>query len=296
MTDPDPSPNPHPTSRPPGPRAAHQAVATHQAVNGTTLYVEVRGAGPAILLIPGGAEDAEGWRPVAERLARHTVVTYDRRGTQRSGREAWPGGGSAQHADDAAALLANLGLQDAVVFGGSSGGIVAIQLATRHPPLVRRALVYEPGYLRCVPEGAKLHRLAIDAVRRHLECHPRDWAGAQAALVRVAERAAGARSGGFLEHSAATDWYARREAANSEAMVRDDVPILTAECIDEAALASLRAEVRFAYGTDSPALFRLIATRLAAVRGDAPDVIEGVGHALYLQPEAAAAYIGDHSG
>ena len=290
MTDLDPSTNPHAMSGSPAPRVAQRAV------NGTTLHVEVRGTGPAILLIPGGAEDAEGWRPVAERLAGHTVVTYDRRGTLRSGRVAWPGGGSAQHADDAAALLASLGLRDVVAFGGSSGGIVAVQLAIRHPTLVRRALVYEPGYLRCVPEGEELHRLAIDAVRTHLESHPRDWAGAYAELVRVAEPAADARPDGFLEHPAGMDWYARREAANSEAMVRDDVPILTSERIDKAALASLRVEVRFAHGTGSPALFRVIATRLAAVRGDAPDVIESVGHALYVHPVAAAAYIGDRSG
>ncbi len=37
-------------------------------VNGTTLHVEVRGSGPAILIIHGGGEDAEVWRAVAERL------------------------------------------------------------------------------------------------------------------------------------------------------------------------------------------------------------------------------------
>ena len=42
---------------------------------------------------------------VAERLEDHTVVTYDRRGTLRSGRDDWPGAGSSQHADDAAAVL-----------------------------------------------------------------------------------------------------------------------------------------------------------------------------------------------
>ena len=43
----------------------------------------------------------------AESLAAagYEVVTYDRRGTGRSGREDWPGGGAAQHADDAAALI-----------------------------------------------------------------------------------------------------------------------------------------------------------------------------------------------
>ena len=267
-----------------------------QAVNGTTLYVELRGAGPAMLLIPGGAEDAEGWRPVAERLAGHTVVTYDRRGTLRSGREGWPGGGSAQHADDAAALLGSLGLRDVVVFGGSSGGIVAVQLALRHPALVRRALVYEPGYLRCVQGGEELHRLGIDSVRTHLEGHPRDWAGAYEALVRGVGPAVQVSPDGFLAPPTGKDWYARREAANGEAMVRDDIPILTAERIDETSLASLPVEVRFAHGTESPALFQDIATRLAAVRGDAPDVIERVGHGLYFQPEAAAEYIRGRSG
>lgn len=91
------NPHAHPTA--PAPRTKRLRA------NGTTLYAEVRGTGPAILVIPGGAEDAEGWRPVAESLTGHTVVTYDRRGTLRSGRDGWPGGGSAQHADDAAALL-----------------------------------------------------------------------------------------------------------------------------------------------------------------------------------------------
>jgi pimeloyl-ACP methyl ester carboxylesterase len=257
------------------------------------LYVEVRGTGPAILLIPGGAEDAEGWRPVAERLAGHTVVTYDRRGTLRSGRADWPGRGSAQHADDAAALLTALGLADVLVFGGSSGGIVALQLAHRHPALVRRALVYEPGYLRCVLEGEDLQRRAIDVVRGHLDAHPADWAGAYEAVMRIVAPAidAGDRIGAPLPGA---DWYARREAANGEAMVRDDVPILTAERLDEAALAATPVDVRFAHGAESPTLFRDIATRLAGIRGDAPDVIEGTGHALYLHPAAAASYIGDH--
>ncbi len=288
--EPDLRSNPDADPTAPPPRIARQAVI------GTTLYVELRGAGPAILLIPGGAEDAEGWRPVAERLAGHTVVTYDRRGTLRSGRESWPGGGSAQHADDAAALLGSLGLWDVVVFGGSSGGIVAVQLALRHPALVRRALAYEPGYLRCVPGGEELHRLAIDSVGSHLEGHPRDWAGAYEAFVRGVGPAVDVGTDEFLAAPSGKDWYARREAANSEAMVRDDIPILTAEQIDEASLASLPVEVRFAHGTGSPALFRDIATRLAAVRGDAPDVIEGVGHALYFHPEAAAAYIRGRSG
>jgi pimeloyl-ACP methyl ester carboxylesterase len=272
------------------PRAPAPRIGVHR-VNGTTLYAEVRGAGPAVLIVPGGAADAEGWRPVAERITGRTVVTYDRRGTLRSGTDDWPGAGSAQHADDAAGLLRALGLRDVVVFGGSSGGIVAVQLALRHPALVGRALVYEPGYLRCVPGGEVLQRGVRAAIEAHLARHPSDWVGAYAAFARGQASAPGG-----LIAPADSDWYARREELNAEAFIRDDVAILTTELPDDGALASLAVEVRFAHGTSSPAVFRDIATHLAAVRADRPDVIEGAGHALYLQPDAAAAYIHRRSG
>jgi pimeloyl-ACP methyl ester carboxylesterase len=53
----------------------------HHPVNGTNLYAEVRGSGPAVILIGAADEDAEIYRPIAERLVHRTVVTYERRGT-----------------------------------------------------------------------------------------------------------------------------------------------------------------------------------------------------------------------
>lgn len=266
------------------------------AVNGTTLHAEVRGDGPAVLIIAGGAEDAEGWRPVAERLPGHTVVTYDRRGTFRSGREDWPGRGCAQHADDAAALLGRLGLRDVVVFGGSSGGIIAIQLGLRHPELVRRVLAFEPGYLRCVPGGEHLHRLASAAIETHLALHPEDWAGAYRALDAAVSIALASGPGGFLAPPMGLEWYAEREDRNAEPFVRDDASILTAEAVDEASITSPCVELRVACGSGSPALFHDIAAHLASLRGAEPDIVEGVGHAIYHHPDAAARYILVHSG
>jgi len=255
-------------------------------VNGTTLYAEVRGEGPAVLLIPGGAEDAEGWRAVAERIPGRTVVTYDRRGTLRSGRQDWPGRGSAQHADDAAALVRALGLADLVVFGGSSAGVIVIHLAIRHPTLVRRALVYEPGYLTLTVDGERLRSLVLVATDAHLRSHPGDWVGAYRAFTRAVAPAAGS-----LTASAERYWFGKREERNAEAMVRDDIPLLTAEAVDAAALASTPVDVRFAYGSETSPVFREIAVRLAAVRGVLPHVIPGVGHAIYLHADAAAAYL-----
>ncbi len=265
-------------------------IALHR-VNGTTLYAEVRGSGPAVLLIPGGAEDAEGWRAISERLPGHTVVTYDRRGTLRSGRDDWPGRGSAQHADDAAALLARLGLCDVVVFGGSSGGIIAIQVALRHPGMVRRVLVFEPGYLRCVPSGERLQRVAVAAIETHLAQHPSDWKGAYAALDEAVSHALEPGSAGLLAPRVGREWYAERESANAEPFVRDDAPLLTAESIDEAAVTSLDLDIRSAHGTLSPQVFHEVAIHVAALRSDQPDVVDGAGHAIYLDPDVAARYL-----
>ena len=265
-------------------------------VNGTILYAEVRGSGPAVLLIHAGGEDAEQWRPVAERLTGFTVVTYDRRGTLRSGRDAWPGGGSAQHADDAAGLLGALGVDDVLVFGASSGGIPALQLALRHPELIRRALVYEPGYFRQVPGGEEFQRPANKAVADHLAAHPDDWVGAWAACLRAVARATNAGPRGFFTPPPGKEWYAEREDANAEALVVDDVPILTRELVDEKELATAPVDIRFSFGTASLPIFREIATHLASVRNTAPDAIDRVGHSMPYLPDAAAAYIRTRSG
>ena len=265
-------------------------------VNGTILYAEVRGSGPAVLLIHAGGEDAEQWRPVAERLTGFTVVTYDRRGTLRSGRDAWPGGGSAQHADDAAGLLGTLGVDDVLVFGASSGGIPALQLALRHPELIRRALAYEPGYFRQVPGGEEFQRPANKAVADHLAAHPDDWVGAWAACRRAVARATNAGPRGFFTPPPGKEWYAEREDANAEALVVDDVPILTRELVDEKELATAPVDIRFSFGTASLPIFREIATHLASVRNATPDAIDGVGHSMPYLPDAAAAYIRTRSG
>jgi pimeloyl-ACP methyl ester carboxylesterase len=260
-------------------------------INGTRLYAEVRGSGPAVLLIHAGAEDAEGWRPIAERLTGFSVVTYDRRGTLRSDRDDWPGGGSAQHADDAAGLLKALGLDDAVVLGYSSSGNIALEVALRHAELVRRALVYEPGYLLLLSDPENTHRRLTEAASEHLVDNPYDWAGAYAAVMRAFVLGSEIPADAPATPTQSRSWYDQRERDNAEALLRDDIPILTAEMVDPAELASSTADIRFSFGTEARPIFRDIAAHLAAVRNIVPDVLNGVGHFLYYHPEVAAAYI-----
>jgi pimeloyl-ACP methyl ester carboxylesterase len=57
----------------------------------------------------------------------------------------------AGHADDAAELLESLGAIPATVLGFSSGGVIALALAARHPALIRQAIVWEPPALSVLP-------------------------------------------------------------------------------------------------------------------------------------------------
>jgi pimeloyl-ACP methyl ester carboxylesterase len=72
-------------------------------------------------------------------------VTYDRRGNSRS---LMDGPDERQrievHADDAHRLLTAVGGGPAYVFGNSSGAIVGLELAARHPEQVRVLVAHEP--------------------------------------------------------------------------------------------------------------------------------------------------------
>ena len=267
-------------------------------INGCRLYAEVRGRGRGLLLVGASSDDAEMFRPIAERLTDFTVVTYDRRGTLRSGRDNWPCD-AAQHADDAAGLLTLLGLTGADVFGASAGGIVAVQLALRHPAVTRRVLAFEPGYLAHSASGRALRAQAVEAVDEHLRRRPGDWRGAMAATsVAATPRARKSQaSHGLLDPPVGLEWYATRGDTLAENFVRDDIPA-TGEVVDLSALAGSGVDLRFSYGTESHPAFREIVaelTQAAALNrtggATGPDRIEGVGHVAFYTPDIIAAYI-----
>jgi pimeloyl-ACP methyl ester carboxylesterase len=124
-------------------------------VPGATLYYEIRGTGPVLLCIPGGPTDAGMFTDLAGRLAdRYTVVTYDPRGHSRSTLDGEPEDiPVSAHADDAAALLAEIGGEQANVYGSSGGGTIGLELVTRHPELLRTLVAHEAPVFELLPDA-----------------------------------------------------------------------------------------------------------------------------------------------
>jgi 3-oxoadipate enol-lactonase len=109
--------------------------------NGIRLYVEDDGSGPPLLLIMGLGASLETW--VAQRQAfaeRYRVIAFDNRGAGRSASPPPPWTVPAMAAD-AVGLLDTLGIERAHVVGVSMGGMIAQELAIRHPERVARLVI-----------------------------------------------------------------------------------------------------------------------------------------------------------
>jgi esterase len=123
-------------------------------VNGVRLHYEERGSGAAILGVHGAGSSALLWEEAAERLSElGRAIVYDRRGCSRSERpEPYDVTSVREHAHDARELLRALDAEPAVLIGRSYGGTVALELALRHPELVRGLALLEAGPMGLSPE------------------------------------------------------------------------------------------------------------------------------------------------
>jgi pimeloyl-ACP methyl ester carboxylesterase len=133
-------------------------------VPGATLYYEVRGSGPVLLMIPGGPMDADGFAGIAEIMADgYTVVTYDCRGNSRSPMEtSWDDLTVGLFADDAVRLLDAIGPEAAYVLGSSGGATYGLDLVARYPGRVRTLVAHEPPVSELLPDAARYHALNED--------------------------------------------------------------------------------------------------------------------------------------
>lgn len=114
-------------------------------VNGVRLFYELSGTSEVpLVLVHGSWVDASNWGFVVPGLAESfKVLVYDRRGHSRSELPNRPGSVD-EDGDDLAALLEALDLAPAHVVTSSSGGNIALRLATRRPEVFRSLTCHEP--------------------------------------------------------------------------------------------------------------------------------------------------------
>jgi pimeloyl-ACP methyl ester carboxylesterase len=98
-------------------------------VNDININYETTGKGPALVLISGLGYPQWQWHKMVPFLAEHfQVITFDNRGVGETDKPAGPY--SAQLlASDTVALLDELGIQKAAIFGHSMGGYIAQSMA-----------------------------------------------------------------------------------------------------------------------------------------------------------------------
>jgi len=138
-------------------------------VPGASLYYEVRGTGPLVVLA-GAPMDADPFAALADLLATdHTVLTTDPRGVNRS-TLADPDQDSSprDRADDVARLITHLDAGPAIVLGSSGGAVTALALAEARPELVHTVVAHEPPLCELLDDRAQLAAATDDMIATYL--------------------------------------------------------------------------------------------------------------------------------
>jgi 3-oxoadipate enol-lactonase len=259
-------------------RTTEEAI-TFVRVDGSDLYYEELGGGIPILLIHPGGATASTWGRAVDDLAQvGRVLTYDRRGYERSGGE--PAHSIRAHTDDAAALLEALRTPPAVAVGISVSATIAIDLALRRPDLVRAVVAHESPWRvsrqpPTIPQLTALARMGWLAARgRH--------ADAVAAFLRFAYSY---RDGGTAWDAFPEEW--RRAAAENAQAALVDFRIAVGGYPSAKELATVTRPVLCAYGARSNTPLVRVARSLARVIPTAHlTEIRGAAHAAAFDAPA----------
>jgi 3-oxoadipate enol-lactonase len=262
----------------------------HVDLAGLRLHHLRRGEGEPLLLIQGMSGTHLSWgEPFEAALAGAglELITYDHRGVGHSARVD-EGFSIVQLADDAAGLLDALELERAHVLGISMGGMVAQELALRHPQRLRTLT------LGCTYCGGPEGRLAGDEVATGL---------GQALLSGDRERAlrAGYRCNLSQAFTADPANYEPFRTMATTLPVPVAVIMLQMQAIQghdtSARLPGLEVPTLVIHGTEDRMLPLANGELIARlVPGARLERLEGVGHMFWWeQPERSARLVAEHA-
>ncbi|MFO1313276.1 MAG: alpha/beta hydrolase [Burkholderiales bacterium] len=254
-------------------------------VNGYPLaFVEAGARLPALVLVHGSMSDLRAFQfqvPALARSARTISLSLRHFHPER-----WDGSGDdftvERHAEDVAAFIEARGLGPVHLLGHSRGGAVALQVALRHPSLVRTLMLSDPGGLEALlppsPEGEAMARQSAEMFAR---LRDNLAAGdAQAALRR------------FVEDLNGPGAWERRTPEQRQLML-DNVGTGPA-CAQRPAftpdeIASLAMPILAMTGSASPARYRLMLEAMRAQNRNVAGIVtvQGAAHSMHRDaPEA----------
>lgn len=123
-------------------------VADYAPVNGLQMYYEIYGSGQPVVLMHGGMTTAEDFGLVVPALTTtRQVIVFERQGHGHTADIDRPFS-LEQWADDTAALLDHLNIEQADILGYSTGGSVALAFALRYPKMVSKLILISTIYNR----------------------------------------------------------------------------------------------------------------------------------------------------
>jgi pimeloyl-ACP methyl ester carboxylesterase len=264
-------------------------------VNGIELEYEVLGAGDPVLLISPVL--ADGFRPLLSEPAltdRYQLITYHKRGWVGSTRTP-PPVTIADHAADAAALLAYLQIGRAHVAGHSSGAAVAVQLALDHPQRVQTLALLELSLLS-IPAAAGLLEKAGPAFTDYAEGRRE---AALATFMSAVSGLAWDACRALLEQR--IPGAVRQAIADADTFFGVELPALAAWTFGADEAARISQPVLSVVGGETQPLWIDVADRLRSWFGQVEEcTIEGAGHLLHVQRSAPVAsclatFVGRHA-
>ena len=253
-------------------------------IRGCELEYEVTGSAEPVLLI-GTGPIADSFRPFDSQpaLAGFSLARYHQRRLAEGAQDAQPVS-FAEHAADAAGLLAHLGWRRAHVVGHSTGAAIALQLALDHEDRVATLTLLEPPLLAVPGAGAFFER-----------------AGAALAAYGAGHREEAVAR--FLSVVSSLDWDrcrvviethvpggVARAVEDADNFFGSYLPALSAWQFDARHAAAIRQPVMSVVGTQTEPLFkeghRLLRSWFPQLE---ECVVEDVAHLLHLQrPQAVA--------
>jgi pimeloyl-ACP methyl ester carboxylesterase len=262
-------------------------------LDGRRVFYDEAGEGEPLLLVQGMSGTRLSWGDpflAALHKAGFATVAYDHRGVGRSDPIDLAAPLTiADLAEDAAALLDAVGLESAHVLGVSMGGMVAQELALRHPERIRTLT------LGCTYAGGPGSALTDAQIVQRL------------ASLFMAGRVGEAMKEGFT-YNVSTAYAA--DPANLETFKRiaSELPasleVLFAQFQavqghdTSARLSEIGAPTLVLHGSDDQILPVANAHAIAsAIPGARLEILDGVGHLFWWErPERAAELLGEHAG